>query len=135
MLTKKNLFVLWCVVIFVILWIAVLPNDSPIHHFAVQYDSNRWLRFCAYAAIVAIPFSSWRTRSAIAFSLLPALTGMTLELWQMHIHGILERPNNVTPDLFGIAAGVLLGLNFRVMRKPGRHSIDEGIRSSESETE
>ncbi len=122
MLTKKTLSIIWCVLILVIVWIAVLPSDSMVHHLAVQYDSNRWLRFLAYASIVAIPVSLWRTRSAIAISFIPALIGMVLEMWQAHVHGAVGRPDNITPDLFGFAAGVLFGLNMRVMRKSAKSS-------------
>jgi hypothetical protein len=117
MLTKKTLFLIWCVLILAIIWIAVLPSDNLIHHLAVEYDSNRWLRFLAYASIVAIPVSSWRTRVGIASSLIPALIGMVFELWPVHVAGHMGRPENVTPDLFGFAAGILFGLNIRVMRK------------------
>ena len=117
-----NLFLIWCVLILAIVWIAVLPSDSLVHHLAVEYDSNRWLRFLAYASIVAIPVSSWRTRTRIAISVMPALIGMGLEVWQTHVHGAFGRSENVTPDLFGIAAGVLFGLNIRMMRKPEKPS-------------
>lgn len=122
MLTKKNLFLIWCVLILAIIWIAVLPSDNLIHHLAVEYDSNRWLRFLAYASIVAIPVSSWRTRTGIASSLIPALMGMVFELWPVHVAGHVGRPENITPDLFGLAAGVLFGLNIRVMRKYAKPS-------------
>ena len=131
MLTKKTLSIIWCVLILVIVWIAVLPSDSLVHHLAVQYDSNRWLRFLAYASIVAIPVSLWRTRSEIAISFLPAFIGMALEMWQAHVHGLAGRPENVTPDLFGFAAGVLFGLNIRVMGKSAKSSRNANSGSSE----
>ena len=130
MLTKKSLFIIWCVLIVAIAWIAVLPSENLVHHLAVEYDSNRWLRFLAYASIVAIPVSAWKTRTAIAISLLPALIGMALEVWQSNIPGLLGRPENVTPDLFGIAAGVLFGLNIRMMRKSAKPSNNVNSGSS-----
>jgi hypothetical protein len=131
MLTKKTLSIIWCVLILVIVWIAVLPSDSLVHHLAVQYDSNRWLRFLAYASIVAIPVSLWRTRSEIAISFLPAFIGMALEMWQAHVHGLAGRPENITPDLFGFAAGILFGLNIRVMRMAAKSSRNANSGSSE----
>jgi archaellum biogenesis protein FlaJ (TadC family) len=131
MLTKKTLSIIWCVFILVIVWIAVLPSDSLVHHLAVQYDSNRWLRFLAYASIVAIPVSSWRTRTGIAISFIPAFIGMALEMWQAHVHGLVGRPENITPDLFGFAAGVLFGLNIRVMRKSAKSSHNANSGPSE----
>ena len=135
MLTKKNLFLIWCVLILAIIWIAVLPSDSLVHHLAVEYDSNRWLRFLAYAFIVAIPVSSWKTRTKIVISLIPALMGMAFELWPVHVAGHLGRPENVTPDLFGFAAGVLFGLNIRVMRKSAKPSNGANAGSSRPGTE
>jgi hypothetical protein len=40
---------------------------------------------------------------------------------QTFIPGHLSRSQNAMPDLFGVAAGVLLGLNLRMMRDP--HSL------------
>lgn len=135
MLTKNTLFIVWCVLILAIVWIAVLPSDNLVHHLAVEYDSNRWLRFLAYASIVAIPVSSWRTRTAIAISVVPALAGMALEMWQAHVPGLFERPANVTPDLFGFAAGILFGLNIRVMRKSAKPSSHASSISSPPDSE
>jgi hypothetical protein len=117
MLTKKRLFAVWCVLICAIVWIAFLPIDSSIHHFAVQYDSNRWLRFLVYASISAIPVSSWKHRATIVASLAVPGLGMCIELWQAHVQASTGRSISITPDLFGVAAGVLFGLNIRVMRK------------------
>jgi hypothetical protein len=135
MLTKQSLFVIWCVLIFTIVWVAFLPVNSSIHHFAVQYDSNRWLRFLVYASISAIPVSSWRSRVTIGISLLVPGLGMCLELWQAHIQAHSGLSINITPDLFGIAAGVLFGMNIRVMRKAamkagGPSSGSQGARAN-----
>jgi hypothetical protein len=130
MLTKKRLFVIWCVLICAIIWIAFLPVDSSIHRFAVQYDSNRWLRFLVYASISAIPVSSWKSRITLVTSLLIPVLGMCIELWQTHVQASSGLSMNITPDLFGVAAGVLFGMNIRVMRKSALKSRDLGSGSS-----
>jgi hypothetical protein len=55
---------------------------------------------------------------------------MVFELWPLHIAGLHGRPENVTPDLFGFAAGVLFGLNIRVMRKSAKPSNGANAGSS-----
>jgi len=39
---------------------------------------------------------------------------------QTFIPGHQNRSQNAMPDLFGVAAGVLLGLNLRMMRQPNQ---------------
>jgi hypothetical protein len=62
--------------------------------------------------------------------LIPALVSIALELWQSHMPGPMVRTQNVPANLFGIAAGVLLGLNIRMMRNSEK-SIDN-VRSDSS---
>jgi len=56
---------------------------------------------------------------------------MALEMWQAHVHGLAGRPENITPDLFGFAAGILFGLNIRVMRMAAKSSRNANSGSSE----
>jgi len=131
MLTKKGLFGLWCILICSIVWIAFLPVDSSIHRFAVQYDSNRWLRFLVYASISAIPVSSWRYRGTILASIAVPVLGMCIELWQAHA----GQSVSISPDLFGVAAGILFGMNIRVMRKSSMKAEQPRSGSSGSSTD
>ena len=130
MLTNNRLFYLWCVLTGGVILISVLPGSSLIDHFLAAYDSNRWAHFLAYASVATIPVTAWKSRTSILFSLIPALVSIALELWQSHMPGPMVRMQNVPADLFGIAAGVLLGLNIRMMRNSEK-SIDN-VRSDSS---
>ena len=130
MLTNNRLFYLWCVLTGGVILISVLPGSSSIDHFLAAYDSNRWAHFLAYVSVATIPVAAWKSRTSILFSLIPALVSIALELWQSHMPGPMVRTQNVPADLFGIAAGVLLGLNIRMMRNSEK-SIDN-VRSDSS---
>ena len=130
MLTNNRLFYLWCVLTGGVILISVFPGGSLIDHFLAAYDSNRWAHFLAYAPVATIPVAVWKSRTRILCGLIPALVNIALELWQSHMPGPMVRTQNVPADLFGIAAGVLLGLNIRMMRNSEK-SIDN-VRSDSS---
>jgi len=112
MLTNSRLRYLWCVLTGAILLMPILPGSSLIYQAVAAYDANRWIHFLAYATVAAIPISSWGRRTSVLFSLAIVVIGIPLELLQ----GFTGRAQNVFADLFGFGAGILLGLNIRMMR-------------------
>ena len=116
MVTNNRLFYLWCVLSVAIVLISILPGSSRIYHILAAYDSDRWVHFLAYGAVATIPFAAWKRKASILLSLSPAIISIVLGSWQAHNSGHMIRTRNVPADLFGIAAGILLGLNIRVMR-------------------
>ena len=78
---------------------------------------NRWLHFLVCAAATAIPCAAWRTKKAVVFSLAivacSVMGGIALAIGSWSV----LRAESVVSDLFGIAAGVLLGVNLRLSRK------------------
>jgi hypothetical protein len=120
MLTNNRLFYLWCVLTVGIVLISILPGSSGIYHFLAAYDSNRWAHFLEYAALAAIPVAAWKRKASMLFSLILAIVCIALELRQTYIPGSMIHGKNVPADLFGIAAGVLLALNIRVMRNSAK---------------
>jgi len=128
MLTKNRLLYLWCALTVGIVFIAILPGGNSIYQLLAAYDANRWVHFLAYAWVVAIPVAAWRRAASILLSLVPAIFAIALEAVQAHIPGPIVRTSNIPADLFGVAAGVLLGLNLRMMRNsaklPGREPSD-----------
>lgn len=63
---------------------------------------------------------------------LPAIYCLVVEYVQGQAPGRIVTTHNVTADLFGIAAGILLGLNIRVMRsstKTNDHANSDTPRS------
>jgi hypothetical protein len=87
-----------------------------LYHLLIPYNSNHWLHFILYAIIATIPVVAWRRWSIILSSLAAALLVVAVGSLQAFLPGHLTRPQPALPDLFGIAAGILLGLNLRAMR-------------------
>jgi hypothetical protein len=96
--------------------ISIVPARSWIYQSVASFYSDRWVHFLAYASIAAIPVGTWKKRHGILLSFLPAIFCLVVEYVQGQAPGRIVTTHNVTADLFGIAAGILLGLNIRVMR-------------------
>jgi hypothetical protein len=117
-MSKNNrVFYCWCALIGGIITVAVVPHGSWIYRYITDCDSNRWAHFLAYALVVTLPFSGWRHWKSLLLSFIPVFMCIALETLQAKVTGSTARAYNVPADLFGVAAGVLLGLNIRAMCK------------------
>ena len=115
-------------------FISILPSGSWTYKALSIYDSNRWLHFLACGTIAAIPVAAWRPKTNLLLSLVIGSLGIVPELLQRIIPGSISRPRNILADLFGVAAGILLGLNMRVMFNPARSSREVNSNLSRSTT-
>jgi Zn-dependent protease with chaperone function len=133
MFTNIRLFFLWCVLIGGILFISILPGNSSIYPFVAAYDANRWIHFLIYATVASLPTAAWKGKVKI---LLPmAVIGLCIALEPLLtlIPNPIVRPRNVLADVFGVSAGILLGLNLRRLRtsaRSGNHPIPDPSRST-----
>jgi hypothetical protein len=113
---QLRLSIIWCVLAGVVLVMTTSRGEHWIGHVTDQYCPNRWVHFLLYAAVTAIPCAKWRTKRWLlcCFSVVGACIAYGL------IHIIVSGPNvdteGVVSNLFGVAAGVLLGLNLRYSR-------------------
>jgi len=133
MLINTQLRYLWCVLTGGVLLMSILPGSISSYQAVAVYNSNRWVHFLVYATVVAIPVASWRRRSGVLFALSLAILAIILESLQTTIPGPIVRPQNVLADLFGVGAGILLGLNIRTMRasaKSGAHATPHPFRTT-----
>ena len=110
-------FYLWCFSACAILLISILHNASIGSRQLHLLDSNRWPHFLIYAAVVAMPVGLWQRGSRIVLSLAPVLVSIALDFLASHPLFAAVRTQIISAELFGMAAGILLGLNLRVMRK------------------
>jgi hypothetical protein len=111
-----QLRVFWFALVGVVLVLTNLPGRSWFYHVMFPYNSNRWLHFILYSIMAAIPVVAWRRWSIVLSSLVGVLLVVAVGSLQAFLPGHLTRPQPALPDLFGIAAGILLGLNLRMMR-------------------
>ena len=117
---NNRLFYLWCVLVGAIITISVLPASGWIYQSIADYNSSRWVHFLTFASAAAIPVSAWKHRKNILFSFIPLLVSIALEALRAGMPGPIFRTQNVPADLFGIAAGFLLGLNIRTMHNSAK---------------
>ena len=110
--------VIWCSLLGAALILSNLPAEGWPYGEITYYASNHWFHFLLYAAIVAIPVTMWKRKYRFMLSLVAVLLVIALGSLQTFIPGHGNRSQNAMPDLFGVAAGVLLGLNLRMIRDP-----------------
>jgi hypothetical protein len=108
----------WCSLLGAALILSNLPAEGWPFEWITHYASNHWFHFLLYTAIVAIPVTMWKTKYRFMLSLVAVLLVIALGSLQTFIPGHRDRSQNAMPDLFGVAAGVLLGLNLRMIRDP-----------------
>ena len=134
MLNSNRLLYLWVVLLAGIFFIAILPGGSSIYHLVAAFDSDRWAHFMEYASITVVPVALGKGRSRILLSLLAVITCVAVELLRSHITA-LAHADQVPADMFGMAAGTLLGLNLRVMRHSARTMNEARLDSSKELTQ
>lgn len=100
-----------------VLVLFAVPDGSPVGELLAPCLASHWARFGAFAAVAAVPCFAWRFRTwafcsaALAFAVLCALPNVLF-------HWPPASQEMAVSALFGIAAGILLGLNLRFLRHP-----------------
>jgi hypothetical protein len=110
-----------------------------IDHFIGVNNFNSWAHFLAFAAVATIPVAAWRQRTNQLLSLIFIFVGIAIELMPSFVPGAFVRPQNAPADLFGVGAGILLGLNLRMLRTASRVQYEKDLgmynsKFSQSET-
>ena len=118
---QRRLLFPWFVLVFVIYMLPYLCGPCQAYRDIVGHDSNRWLHFLLYMAVVAISLVATRGRISIPFALATAVPAILLEFLCGGATFAGACAQTVQADLFGIASGILLGWNLRIMHD-GTHS-------------
>lgn len=124
MLIDRRLRFLWCVLACGVLLMSTPSAANWIDQFIGNNNLNSWVHFLAFAAVATIPVAAWMHRTNQLLSLVFVLVGIAIELTPAFIPGAVIRPQNAPADLFGGGAGILLGLNLRMMRNSARSLTD-----------
>jgi hypothetical protein len=110
----------WCLLICTVFLSSSLQSTRSAYQYLAPYDSSRWIHFLVYAVIVALPVGTWQRKESIFLSFVPPIMSIVIEALQAGFPLSLLRTQTVPADLFGIAAGILLGLNIRTIRNAAR---------------
>jgi hypothetical protein len=116
MFKNNRLVYLWYFLIGGVFLISILRSSTWNYHLIASFDPSRWAHFLAYAMVTAIPVAAWKFRRDVAFCLIPVMVSIALEFMQAHTPEPIAHIHNVSADMYGAVAGILLGLNFRLMR-------------------
>jgi hypothetical protein len=120
MFADKRLSCFWYVLAASVLFMSILPNARWIDQIVGDSNMGRWVHFLAYATIIAIPFAACRKRKGVLLPLVVVMAGILLECVETLTTNSVARPQNVLANMFGVGAGILLGMNLRTMRTAAR---------------
>lgn len=127
MLTDKQLRFLWCVLIAGVLLLSTPSAARWIDYRLGVNNLNSWAHFLAYAAVSTIPVAAWRQRTNQLICLVVVLIGIAFELTPTFVPGAVNRSQNAIAELFGVGAGILLGLNLRMLHTSGQFHSGKSI--------
>ena len=115
-LKKNNLWiVVWMICIAGVGIASIIPSFSPPHQFDMV------LHFGCYFFLTAIPLAFFVRREVAFLSVgcMPPL-GLALEYIQTSINGRNFSPEDMIANNLGAAAGIVIGILFRLFRKENR---------------
>jgi hypothetical protein len=122
----------WCLLIWAILLITSLQHARSVYRYMAPLDLSRWIHFLAYMAVVALPIAVWIRKRSIVLSFIAPILSIAVEATQAGIPLPALRMQTIPADLFGIGAGILLGLNIRMLHRSTRQPITSDLESSSS---
>jgi hypothetical protein len=98
-----------------ILLMPMISASSVIYQPVVHFISNRWVHFLVYMSVAAIPVAAWRRKTNVLLSLVLVVLCVALKLLQGHTTVPMVRYQSFIANMFGVAAGILLGFNIRML--------------------
>lgn len=110
-------FYLWCILVFLILVVPILHYGHVESGALHPIDSSRWIHFLIYAAAVALPVGVWPRGPQMFLSMVPIFVAIAIDCSASDPILAAIRPQMIPAEMFGVGAGILFGLNLRVMRK------------------
>jgi hypothetical protein len=113
----------WYVLVGGMLLICCLPARGWLYQFMVPYYESMWARFFVYTFATSIPFVVWLRRDYIVYSFGLVVLAAVFEILGVLAVGRGGHQVDVLAELYGIVAGILLGLNLRRMRASALKSV------------
>lgn len=115
MINNLRLRCVWGVLIGGILLMSILPGKSWLYQISAPYYASDWARFLAFAAVASIPCVAWHRKKRVLYCFSIIALSVVFVFLRAITAGAAGHPEYIISDLLGLAAGVLLGLNLRMM--------------------
>ena len=120
----------WCFLMCAAALIPAAQNVGSLNPYFAPLDSSRWIHFLVYAVVAAYPVSKWQNKQSIYLVIAFQILSVLLEVLPTGTRFLpVLRLQTIPADLFGLAAGILLGLNIKTMRRSNQlgsaHSPDK----------
>lgn len=127
MLSKSWLRYVWCGFVGGVIVLSAFPGRGWMHIATISFGSSRWGHFLVYLVIAVVPIIYWRLRVGILVCFAIAFLGFSTEMLRGLTPSLIGRPENALADIFGVTAGILLGINIRMMLGLGMDSNKPSI--------
>ena len=119
--TSYSLQLLWGVIVVAIVVVSLFPRSGIQASFLGANLNRHWVEFLAYVAVSILPLLAWRRRAGLTISIGMAVLAAGLEIIRALLEGRSPGIQYIAVSSFGIAAGILLGLNILTLRSRVRH--------------
>ncbi|HWA96664.1 MAG TPA: hypothetical protein VG844_18855 [Terracidiphilus sp.] len=114
--TKLHFRVIWLFLIVLISIATLWSGISGVHSPLGAIIGHRWAHFLIYLAVGCIAFLAWKMATALAISFGVAIVSVALQVAKASLAHVSADKHALVVNLFGVAAGVLLGLNILTFR-------------------
>lgn len=131
---QRRLLFPWLTLVLIAYVLPFLCDHWPRYEDLIGHDWNRWIHFIVFVALGAIPISAVSQKRSVLVSLLTTVPAVLLEPFHRAGSSIASCAQSMPADLFGIASGILLGLNLRAMGAAGRAASDRSAIEHEDVT-
>ncbi|MGB7549858.1 MAG: hypothetical protein WBM14_19140 [Terracidiphilus sp.] len=121
--TKSYWQLSWCVLVGAIALAYLLPGDSLHKPPLNAYVDSGWAHFFVYLVAATLPLLAWKRRTGLAVSLGVAILSVVLQVLRGLNAGRAADFDGTVINLFGIAAGILLGLNIVAHRSRSKEHL------------
>jgi len=127
MLSKSWLRYVWCGFVGGVIVLSAFPGRGWMNIATISFGSSRWGHFLVYLVIAVIPIIIWRWRVGILVCFAIAFLGYSTEMLRGLIPGFIGSPENAIANIFGVSAGILLGINIRMTLGAGMDSNEPSM--------
>lgn len=115
-LSSRRLQIYWGLLAATIAFLSLLPHPGIPTTPMRAYLNSYWVHFLVYLAVSLLPVLAWPRKKGLMISLGVAVISVGLEILRgLSIYRLVQ-VEDIVVNLFGVAAGILLGMNILTLR-------------------
>jgi glycopeptide antibiotics resistance protein len=132
-LSSRRLQIYWWLLAGTIVLLSLLPHPAIPSTPLGAYLNSYWAHFLVYLAVSVLPVLAWPRKTGLMISLGVAVISVGLEILRGLFIYRSFHVEDIIVNLFGVAAGILLGWNILTLRSRMSQVDGSGASSSHSD--